>query len=90
MSLHKTPIERAPHWRPLDLSPNETDEDGRMFCVTLVMKPADFAFSIGLMVTVVTTIAAPGGLFESFVIGTGSGVLAVGVTTLILEMVLKR
>ena len=49
------------------------------------MKRADFAFAIGLLVTIVTTLAAPGGLFMSFVIGTGSGVLAVGVTTLLLD-----
>ncbi|HXZ67263.1 MAG TPA: hypothetical protein VEH07_01600 [Alphaproteobacteria bacterium] len=56
----------------------------------LRMKPGDFAFCIGLIVTTLTTFAAPGGFFMSFVIGTGSGVLAVGVTMLILEIVLKR
>ena len=54
------------------------------------MKPGDFAFFIGLIVTTLTTFAAPGGFFMSFVIGTGSGVLAVGVTMLILEIVLRR
>jgi hypothetical protein len=54
------------------------------------MKPGDFAFCIGLIVTTLTTFAAPGGLLMSFVIGTGSGVLAVGITMLILEIVLKR
>ena len=54
------------------------------------MKPGDFAFFVGLIVTTLTTFAAPGGFLMSFVIGTGSGVLAVGVTMLVLEIVLKR
>lgn len=43
------------------------------------------AFAIGLTVTVVTTLAHPGGATASFVIGTASGVLAVGVVTLVLR-----
>jgi len=65
-------------------------ERGAAFAWRFVMKPADFAFCIGLIVTTLTTFAAPGGFLMSFVIGTGSGVLAVGVTMLLLEIVLKR
>ncbi len=54
------------------------------------MKRGDFAFCVGLVVTTLATFAAPGGFLSSFVIGTGAGVIAVGVTTLILEAVLKR
>jgi hypothetical protein len=54
------------------------------------MKRADIAFATGLFVTIVTTLAAPGGLLESFVIGTGSGVLAVGLATAILEVLVPR
>jgi len=69
---------------------NGTGEEGRGSCVAEPMKRADFCFGVGVMVTIVTTIAAPGGLFESFVIGTGSGVIAVGVTSMILEMIPRR
>lgn len=69
---------------------NETDVLRRVFCVSPRMKPGDFAFCIGLVVTTLVTFSAPGGLLLSFVLGTGSGVLAVGVTMLILEIVLKR
>ncbi len=43
------------------------------------------AFAVGLAVTVVTTLAHPGGAFGSFLVGTFSGVLAVGVMTLLLR-----
>lgn len=54
------------------------------------MKRGDFAFCIGLIVTTLATFAAPGGFLSSFVIGTGAGVIAVGVTMIVLEVVLKR
>lgn len=43
------------------------------------------AFAVGLLVTIVTTLAHPGGAFGSFVVGTSSGVLAVGVMTFLLR-----
>lgn len=43
------------------------------------------AFAIGLAVTALTTLAHPGGAAGSFVVGTASGVLAVGVATLLLR-----
>ena len=54
------------------------------------MKRGDFAFCIGLIVTTLATFAAPGGFLASFVIGAGAGVIAVGVTVIVLELVLKR
>jgi hypothetical protein len=54
---------------------------------TTGMKRGDIAFGVGVVVTILTTLACPGGLLESFVIGTGSGVLSVGVATLVLQMI---
>jgi hypothetical protein len=48
------------------------------------MKPGNIAFYTGLAVTIVTTLAHPGGLLGSFIVGTCSGALAVGVTALLL------
>jgi hypothetical protein len=79
-------VDRAGRPPGLGVSQFGTAERGRGFCVALLMKRSDFAFLVGLMVTVFTTLEAPGGLFASFVIGTASGVLAVGITTMIFEL----
>jgi len=49
------------------------------------MKRGDIAFYSGVAVTILTTLAHPGGFFGSFVVGTCSGALAVGIVALLLE-----
>ena len=49
------------------------------------MKRGDIAFCTGVAVTILTTLAHPGGFFPSFVVGTCSGALAVGIMSLLLS-----
>jgi len=55
-----------------------------------VMKRGDIAFGLGVMVTILTTLGFPGGLLQSFIAGTICGVLAVGVATLVLDILPRR
>jgi hypothetical protein len=82
---------------PLIPEPNERNEKGARGAPFLVLKQArglqpqtpmnrrGMAFAIGLGVTVVTTLAHPGGAIGSFVVGTMSGTLAVGIATMLLR-----
>lgn len=54
------------------------------------MKSGDIAFAVGVAVTALTTLAHPGGLIGSVIVGTGSGALAVGVTILVMGLFVRR
>lgn len=49
------------------------------------MKRGDIAFYTGVAVTILTTLAHPGGLLGSFIVGTCSGAVAVGIVSLLLD-----
>ncbi len=64
---------------------NGTAAAGPKLATRRPMKRGDIAFYVGVAVTALTTLAHPGGLLSSFVVGTFSGGLAVGIVMLILS-----
>ena len=49
------------------------------------IKRGDLAFAAGVFVTALTTLAHPGGLMSSIVVGTCAGTVAIGVVSLLLD-----